>query len=157
MPPYGDGFLPTDFSAIKATYVERLSDEAIDIALDRLAQAPAGCNLGFDHYMHGAVCRVAPESTAFELRKPGALHVWIGGAWNTPPAAAPSMAWVEETWKLLHPYSGGRIYANYQSVEGESAVMAVFAGNYSRLASIKRKYDPNNVFQRNQNIRPAIS
>jgi FAD/FMN-containing dehydrogenase len=49
------------------------------------------------------------------------------------------------------------MYANYQSVEGESAVRAVYGRNYARLASLKTKYDPTNVLQRNQNVRPAAS
>ena len=154
MPPYGEGFLPVQFSSCKATYVAQLSDEAIDIALDRLSRAPEGCNLGFDHYMHGAVCHVPPNATAFELRKPNALHVWIGGGWSNSAAAAPAMTWVNETWKRLQPFSGGRIYSNYQSTEGESAVKAVFGDNYARLAALKKKYDPANIFQLNQNVRP---
>jgi hypothetical protein len=154
MPPYGE-FVPTAFSANKTTYLQRLSDQAIDISLERFAQAPAGCAIGFDHYMHGEVCRVPPDSTAFELRVPGALHVWISSGWDDPAATATSMTWAEDTWKLLQPYSGGRIYANYMSVEGEPAVKAVFGSNYSRLASIKKKYDPDNLLRRNQNIRPS--
>jgi FAD/FMN-containing dehydrogenase len=156
MPPYAE-YVPSVFSAVRGTYLERLSDEAIDVALDRFAQAPPACALGFDHYMHGAVCRVAPDSTAFDLRAPGALHVWIAPQWDIPAAAASAMAWTNETWDLLQPYSGGRMYANYQSVEGESAVRAVYGRNYPRLASLKWKYDPANVLQRNQNIRPAAS
>ena len=54
----------------KGCYLESLSEGAIDVVLDRFAHAPdPGLTIGLDHYMHGAVCRVAPDSTAFELRK----------------------------------------------------------------------------------------
>src|SRR5262245_59605519 len=53
-----------------------------------------------------------------------------------------TLAWAEETWKVLQPHAGGRMYANYMSVEGEPAVRAAFGSSYSRLASIKKKYDP---------------
>ena len=138
MPPYAE-YTPSVFSAVRGAYLERLSDAAIEIALERFAQAPPGCAIGFDHYMHGAVCRVAPDSTAFELRAPGALHVWIAPQWDAPAAAAATMAWTNETWDRLQPHSGGRMYANYQSVEGESAVKAIYGRNYARLASLKRK------------------
>jgi FAD/FMN-containing dehydrogenase len=156
MPPYGE-FVPTAFGAMKGSYLERLSDQVIDITLERFTQAPPGCAVGFDHYMHGAVCRVEPESTAFNLRAAGAVHVWISPGWDVPSAGASYMSWAEETWTRLQPFSGGRMYSNYQSAEGEAATQAVFGRNYARLASLKKKYDPTNVLQRNQNIRPATS
>ena len=156
MPPYAE-YTPSVFSAVRGAYLERLSDEAIEIALERFAQAPPGCAIGFDHYMHGEVCRVASDSTAFELRAPGAVHVWIAPQWDAPAAGAAAMAWTNQTWDLLQPHSGGRMYANYQSVEDESAVKAMYGRNYPRLASLKRKYDPTNFLRRNQNIPPAAS
>lgn len=155
MPPYGET-IPTAFSATKGCYLERLSDAAIDISLDRVAQAfHPGSAIGFDHYMHGMVCRIAPESTAFELRMPGALHVWVVSGWEDPAKASGPMEWVQETWNALQPFSGGRIYANYLSVEGEFGVKAAFGANYPRLVAAKKKYDATNFFHRNQNIVPA--
>lgn len=157
MPPYGEA-LPTAFSATRGCYLERLSDEAIDVALGRIGQASSPVSaIGFDHYMHGMVCRVAPDSTAFELRKPGALHVWVSSGWEDSTAAAGPMAWVDDTGNALQPYSGGRIYANFLSSEGEPAVKAAFGANYPRLVAVKNKFDPANRFRRNQNIRPAAS
>ncbi len=147
---------PRNFRNTKGCYLESLSEAAIDVVLDRFAQAPdPGAAIGLDHYMHGAVCRVAPDSTAFELRKPGALHVWISTSWNDPAVTAAIVAWSEETWHALQSYSAGRIYANYPNTEGEAAAKAAYGGNYSRLLAIKNKYDPSNVFRRNQNIRPS--
>lgn len=149
--------VPPAFSAIKGSYLEQLSDEAIDMTVECFAQAPPGCAIGFDHYVHGEVCRVAPDSTAFELRTPGAFHMWILSVWDDPAAAAAAMAWAENTWQLFQPYSGGRMFANYMSIEGEQAVKAVYGSNYSRLRTIKTKYDPENFFRRNQNMRPIES
>jgi FAD/FMN-containing dehydrogenase len=148
---------PKAFQHIKGCYLESLSDDAIDVVLDRLAHAPGpGAMIGLDHYMHGAVCRVARDSTAFELRQPGALHIWIVSGWSDPAITAAMVAWSEETWNALQSYSGGRVYANYPNAEGESAARAVYGGNYSRLLEIKKKYDPSNVFQQNQNLRPTL-
>lgn len=152
--PTPAGYVPPTFSSIKGSYLERLSDEAIDMAVECFAQAPSGCAIGFDHYVHGAVCRVALDSTAFELRAPGGLHTWIMSTWDDPEAAETLMTWAENTWQLLQPYSGGRIFANYMSVEGEPAVKAVYGSNYARLRTIKTKYDPDNFLRRNQNVRP---
>jgi FAD/FMN-containing dehydrogenase len=155
MPPWGET-IPTAFSSTKGCYLQQLSDDVIDIALDRFGQAPLpGSAMGFDHYMHGAVCRIAAEATAFELRASGALHVWVVSGWKEASAAVRAMAWVDDTWNALQPYSGARTYANYLSTEGEAAVKAAFGANYGRLAAIKRKYDPTNFFRRNQNIVPS--
>ena len=67
------------------------------------------------------------------------------------------MGWAENTWNLLQLYSGGRMYANYLSVEGEQAVKAAYGSNYSRLQAIKTKYDPDNFLRLNQNVRPIES
>ena len=147
---------PRAFRHNKSCYLESLSDDAIGVVLDRFAHAPdPGAAIGLDHYMHGAVCRVAPDSTAFELRRPGALHVWISTVWNDPSVTAAIVGWSEETWNALQPYSAGRIYANYPNIEGEADAKAAYGGNYSRLLATKNKYDPSNVFRRNQNIRPS--
>jgi len=157
-PPSGSGeFVPPAFTAIKGSYLEQLSDEVIDIVVESLAQAPAGCGIAFDHYVHGEVSRVAPDSTAFELRAPGAFHIPIFSGWDDPADAVASMTWVENTWKLLQPYSGGRMYANYMSIEGEQAVKSAYGSNYARLRTIKTKYDPDNFLRRNPNVRPIES
>ncbi len=157
MPPFSDEGPACAFHAIRGTYLERLSDEAIDLVLARFAEAPPACDFGFDldHYMHGEVCRVASDSTAFELRLPGAVHLAFGCEWDSPDREAACTAWLDETWRQLQPYSGGRIYTNYASTEGESASKAAYGRNYSRLVSIKKRYDPDNVFRNNLNIQPS--
>ena len=157
MPPYSDDGPSCPFHAIRGSYLERLSDEAIDVVLARFAEPPPACEVGFnlDHYVHGEVCRVKPDSTAFELRVPAAVHVAFGAGWDAPERSAACAAWLDDTWKLLQPYSGGRMYANYMSTEGDPASRAAYGGNYSRLVSIKRRYDPDNVFRRNLNIQPS--
>lgn len=158
MPPYSDDTGPAcAFHAIRGSYLARLSDDAIDVVLARFAEAPPACEVGFDldHYMHGAVCRVEPDSTAFELRAPGAVHVAFGAEWDAPERAAACTAWLDATWQQLQPYAGGRMYANYMSAEGELAARAAYGRNYARLVSVKTKYDPQNVFRGNLNIRPS--
>ena len=92
---------------------------------------------------------------AFELRAPGALHVAFGAEWTAPERAEACTAWLDETWNHLQPYAGGRMYANYMSAEGEPAAKAAYGRNYARLASIKKRYDPDNVFRGNLNIQPS--
>jgi FAD/FMN-containing dehydrogenase len=150
------GGVPRSFSTVKGSYLERLSNEFIEVILERIAQAPGlGPAIGMDHYMHGAVCRVAPDSTAFVHRTPGTVHVWINTGWNDLSDEPAATRWVEETWNALQPYSGGRIYANFPGAEGGTANRAAYGENYARLAALKRRSDPANLFRRNQNIMPV--
>ena len=57
-------------------------------------------------------------------------------------------------WDVMHPYSAGGAYVNMMMDEGEERVKAAYRDNYERLASVKAKYDPNNLFRVNQNIKP---
>src|SRR5262249_34081873 len=72
------------FRCIATVYRNELSDEVMDITLDRLSQAPLEAVLGISHYMHGEVCRVKPDSTAFPLRQSGGIHIRIGFDWDDP-------------------------------------------------------------------------
>jgi hypothetical protein len=150
-----DDPLPGTFSCTKGASLEILSDVAIDAVLDCLARAPPEGAMGISHYMHGAVCRVKADATAFELRRAGAVSVWIGASWKDSAVPISPLSWASEGSRLLRSVSGNRIYCNYQSFEGERSAEAVFGSNLARLAAIKRKFDPTNFFRRNSNIKPA--
>jgi FAD/FMN-containing dehydrogenase len=63
--------------------------------------------------------------------------------------------WAQEYWDALHPYSAGGAYINFMMNEGENQVKASYRDNYDRLAAVKAKFDPTNLFRVNQNIRPS--
>ena len=63
--------------------------------------------------------------------------------------------WAKEYWDALHPYSAGGAYVNFMMDEGVDRVQATYRDNYDRLAAIKAKYDPRNLFRVNQNIKPT--
>jgi FAD/FMN-containing dehydrogenase len=153
----GEPSTPYKFNSDKGTYIEQLSDEVIELVMDRLAQAPRPGTVyfNFSHYMHGEVCRVLPDATAFELRKHGAAHLAFWVTWHDSSDTTACLTWHNETYERLQSYSGGRIYANYMSTAGGPTAKAVFGTNFSRLAQVKKKYDPNNIFHLNQNILPA--
>ena len=142
------------FRCITTVYRDALSDDVVDVALDRLAEAPAETVLGISHYMHGQVCRVRPDATAFSLRQSGGVHIRIGMDWNEVASTEHLMTWADDTRRRLRPSSGERIFSNYQSHAGQGAAEAVFGPNLGRLAAIKHTYDPTNVFQRNSNVQP---
>jgi hypothetical protein len=55
----------------------------------------------------------------------------------------------------VHPYSAGGAYINFMMEEGEDRIRAIYEKSYARLAKIKKRYDPKNMFRANQNIKPA--
>jgi FAD/FMN-containing dehydrogenase len=63
--------------------------------------------------------------------------------------------WTRAYWQELHPYSAGGAYVNMMMEEGQDRVRASYGANFDRLAAIKAKYDPTNLFRMNQNIRPG--
>ena len=65
-------------------------------------------------------------------------------------------AWARNYWDALHPYGAGGAYVNFMMEdEGDDRIRATYRDNYERLAQVKAKYDPENFFRVNQNIRPA--
>lgn len=155
MEPGGD--LSTDlYLSNKGSYIERMSDEVIDFVVECVSQPPPSGKVFFDfsHYMHGEVCRVASDATAFELRQPGAAHLGHWLTWKEPANADACMKWHNNIFEQLESYAGGRVYANYMSTPAGANAKSVFGSNFIRLKQIKNKYDPNNIFHLNQNILP---
>ena len=65
------------------------------------------------------------------------------------------IAWTKAYWEELHPHSAGGAYVNMMMDEGQDRVKAAYRDNYARLAAIKKKYDPTNLFHVNQNVKPS--
>jgi len=62
--------------------------------------------------------------------------------------------WSKDYWSALHPHSAGGAYVNMIMEEGQDRIRAAYRDNYPRLAAVKQKYDPTNLFHVNQNIKP---
>jgi FAD binding domain/Berberine and berberine like len=155
MEPGGD--LSTDlYLSNKGSYIKSMSDEVIDFVMECVSQPPQSCKVFFDfsHYMHGEVCRVASDATAFELRQPNAVHLGHWLTWKEPMNAAACITWHNKIFERLESFASGRVYANYMSTSGGANAKSVFGSNFMHLKQIKKKYDPNNIFHLNQNILP---
>ena len=102
----------------------------------------------------GAMARVPQEATAFAHRDKQLLIVVVN-AWDDPAQDDLHRAWTDATWGAIAPASRGN-YVNFLEAEGEARIRDAYAAaTFDRLAAIKRRYDPDNVFHTNQNIRPA--
>lgn len=102
----------------------------------------------------GAAGRIGMEDTPWAYRDAKYAGVIVG----VDPDAANAKKitdWCVDYWEALHPYSLGGAYSNFMMEEGQERVQSSFKHNYKRLAQIKSKYDPNNIFRVNQNIRPG--
>ncbi|HEX2473895.1 MAG TPA: BBE domain-containing protein [Lacipirellulaceae bacterium] len=152
-----DNTPPPAFRGIQTVYRDRLSDDVIDIIVDRLGSASPEVVMGISHYMHGQVCRMAPSATAFPLRETGGLNVRLAYTWNDPATGQHLTQWANESLRLLRPSANERIYANFQTYEARSGAAAVYSENFARLVGIKYKYDRDNFFRRNSNIPPRGS
>jgi len=103
------------------------------------------------------VHRVGREDTAWGTRDATWAMV-IAGIDANPQQAGPLTRWGRAYWEAVHPHNLAGAYSNFMmDDEGDDRVMASYGDNYGRLASVKRQYDPENLFRVNQNIRPAAA
>jgi FAD/FMN-containing dehydrogenase len=103
--------------------------------------------------INGAAGRVGKDDTPWAYRDSTWAEV-IVGVDPDPANKDRIIAWARAYWEALHPHSAGGAYINFMMDEGEDRVKATYRGNWERLARIKAKYDPNNLFSINQNIKP---
>ena len=138
----------------RADFVKELSDEAIERHAQHGAAMPTMHSTMHMYPIDGAAHRVGKGDTAFSYRDANWAEVIVGV--DPDPANGPAITtWCKDYFDALHPYSAGGAYVNFMMDEGQERVQASFRDNYARLAAIKSKYDPTNLFRVNQNIRPA--
>ncbi|GAA4887915.1 FAD-binding oxidoreductase [Flaviramulus aquimarinus] len=102
----------------------------------------------------GAASRIGAEDTPWAYRDSNYAGVIVGVSPN-PNDADEITNWCKDYWSALHPYSSGGAYSNFMMDEGQERVQASYRQNFKRLTEIKTKYDPNNLFRVNQNIKPS--
>jgi hypothetical protein len=103
-------------------------------------------------YYGGAVQRVGAQDTAFASRNTPCMFS-VDGVWDDPQDSERCIAWVRDVVASLQPYSSGGLYANFSG--DQERAQTLYGPNHQRLAEIKSKYDPSNLFQLNQNVKPA--
>ena len=140
----------------KADFFKELSDAAIEKHLEHAPLLPTWQSTMHLYPVNGKVNRVGEGETAFSHRD----SVWsevIVGVDPDPTNAGKITEWARNYYDALHPFGAGGAYLNFMMEEGEDRIRATYRGNYDRLAKIKAKYDPDNFFRVNQNIRPAAA
>lgn len=137
----------------KGDFVKTLPDAAIAAHVEH---ATNGNEFSCMHLypIDGQVHRTRQEDTAWSTRD-ATWSMVIVGVHPDPAAASAIKSWATNYWQAVHPYNLDGAYPNFMMAdEGEARVRASFGSNYPRLAALKQKFDPQNVFRINQNIRP---
>jgi UDP-N-acetylenolpyruvoylglucosamine reductase len=138
----------------KGDFVKDLSEEVIDIHIEHAGKIP-NFNSGMHLYpVNGAASRIRKNETAWNYRE-STWSMVIAGVDPDPANKDSVIHFARNYWNALHPYGAGGAYVNFMMEEGEDRVKATYGDNYARLATIKGKYDPGNLFRVNQNIKPA--
>jgi FAD/FMN-containing dehydrogenase len=138
----------------RADFVKDLSDQAIAAHVEHAAKMPAGLSTMHLYPIDGASGRVAKDATAFSYRDAKLAQIMLGA--DADPANNDKITkWCKDYFDALHPHSAGGAYVNFMMEEGQERVQASYRDNYPRLAAVKKKYDPQNFFRVNQNIKPA--
>jgi FAD/FMN-containing dehydrogenase len=136
----------------KADFVTKLSDEAIEEHL-KFSEVPTLFSTMHLYPVNGAAHKVGKNDTAWSFREAnwGMVIVGVG---DNPDNNDQMINWARDYWDAVHPYSSGGAYVNMIMDEGDQRLRDSYRDNYDRLAEIKTKYDPENLFRVNQNIPP---
>lgn len=149
-----DGMMPPGLQWYwRADFFKDLKPEASAQHLKFGSSIPTPLSQMHLYPISGAASRVGMEDTPWAYRNANYAGV-IVGVDPDPTNADKITKWCKDYWEALHPYSLGGAYSNFMMDEGQERVQASYRHNYDRLVKIKNKYDPNNFFRVNQNIRP---
>lgn len=151
-----DAFVPAGLRYYwKALNLASLDDEVIAAIVDGARRVPEGRSLLVLRHLGGAVARVPANATAFGNRQ-APYNLSLDATWEDPAEDDTHVSWVRGFWNAMRGYASG-VYLNFPGFgeEGEALVRAGLGENYARLQQVKRRYDPDNVFRLNQNVKPA--
>ena len=149
-----DGLVPPGLQHYwKANFVKELTDDSIAAHLLHGPKVPVVNSTMHIYPINGACHRVKADETAFAYRDANFATV-IAGMWPDPLQNVANTKWVREYYDATAPHSEEGGYINFMSEDDQSRIKANYKGNYQRLVDVKRKYDPDNLFHVNQNIKP---
>lgn len=137
----------------KANFVKEITDEAITIHEEYSSKMPSIHSTMHLYPINGASHRVGSNDTAFSHRDANWSQVIIGV--DPDPSNNDKITdWARSYSQALQPHANSGGYVNFMMDEGKDRIKATYRGNYERLVKIKKKYDPDNFFRVNQNIKP---
>jgi FAD/FMN-containing dehydrogenase len=151
-PPESEGYHPV--AAIRTLFLDALDQRDADVIFEHLRESTAQMAAAQLRVLGGAVARVPVEATAFAHRQ-RRIMASVAAIYQQPDEAAKHEAWVTDFAAALQRGEAGA-YVNFLSDEGAARVREAYPGaTWDRLVAIKARYDPTNLFRRNQNIPPV--
>jgi len=173
-PPIVDMFQPSPYNQVqrmadfafppglrnywKSGYLKGLTDQAIDVMVDFMERVPSPHTvMVIEHNGNGALERVPESATAFGSRG-WPYNLVVTSAWLASEDTDRNVAWTRELFAAMRPFLADAAYVNYLGGdEGEEGLRAAYGSKFERLAMLKMKYDPRNLFSMNQNVKPVAS
>jgi len=134
---------------------KKLDDGFIQVLLDAIGRLPTSeCEIFIGH-LGGAVNRVPADATAYPHRDVDFI-MNVHTRWSDPAQDQACIAWARQLFDVSAPFATGGVYVNFMPEDETQRVQkGAYGPNYERLAKLKRKYDPTNLFRMNQNIHPV--
>jgi FAD/FMN-containing dehydrogenase len=140
---------------LKSGFISDFKGSMIDALIDGFRPDPARATIVFFQHSGGAIGRVAPDATAFPHRH-SKNNMFSVVAWNLDGDAAPHVRFIKDYWATLEPFTDG-YYTNEVGDEAQGIVDTNYQGNIGRLRTLKKMYDPGNLFRLNANVLPGAS
>jgi len=137
--PAGDRYF------FKSHFMDRLTDEAIEILLDGDTHRPTTQSLIVIRALGGAISRVSAEESAYPHRR-ALFNVSFDAGWSDPALDDTAIGWSRSTWDAMAPYATGGVYLNFAGLDHEADRTSVFGTAADRLDRIRRSYDPTGLF-----------
>lgn len=131
-----------------------LSDDLLDTLIEYAGNLPSAQSEIIVAQLGGAINRVASDTTSYPHRNVNFV-MNVHTRWEDKAKDNFFIDWARKFFNKTAPYSTGSVYVNFIS-EGEDRVDEAFGANFEQLAKVKRKYDPDNFFRVNQNIKPVL-
>ena len=138
----------------KSHNFSELADGLFDAVIEYIETLPSPqCEIFFGA-IGGATMRKPPDFTAYAHRD-ARFVMNVHGRWQEPADDRRCIAWARDFFAASAPFASGGVYVNFLTSEESDRVRTAYGPNYERLAQIKRRYDPDNLFRVNQNVAPA--
>jgi FAD/FMN-containing dehydrogenase len=151
---FDEGFATGSYYYATGTFLADLTDAAIDVFADYAATKPSPLSGVLVQTVRGAAGRVPSDAMAFAHRGLPYSPV-IVSQWLEAVDAEKNIVWARDFGRALQALAGGGVYVNDLGHDDTDRVRAAYGANYQRLAVLKKKYDPENLFHLNPNIKPA--
>jgi FAD/FMN-containing dehydrogenase len=143
----------------KSGLTKKLDDRMLDAVVDRLLASsdqadPGVASNAIIQHLGGAVGDVRTGDTAYAHRDAKHDFLILSG-WDDPEYSEENIAWLKEGYKAVEPYTIG-YYSNHMVDSDEDQESRAFRGNFKKLVKLKNKYDPENLFHLNANVKPTV-